>query len=55
MSTIVSCSNCGRTEEVDSEHAARAAGWTELGIDGVIGPANASEWTGLCPDCPGQE
>jgi hypothetical protein len=50
MSVFVVCSQCGYTEEYTDEHAARSDDWTELSIDGVVGPANQSEWTGLCPD-----
>ena len=50
MSTIVICDQCGRADEFPDEHKARAGGWRNLRIDGVIGPANASEWHGRCPD-----
>jgi hypothetical protein len=50
MSVFVVCSQCGDTEEYTDEHAARSDGWAELSIDGVVGPANQSEWTGVCPD-----
>lgn len=51
MSVFVVCENCGRTEEFSDEHAARSSGWADLYIDGVVGPANQSEWNGRCPDC----
>lgn len=51
MSVFIVCSECEKSEEYADEHAARSDGWTELSIDSVVGPANQSEWTGLCPDC----
>ncbi|MFC7154060.1 hypothetical protein ACFQPA_01140 [Halomarina halobia] len=51
MSVFVVCENCGRGEAFADEHEARAEGWVKLRIDGVVGPANQSEWSGRCPDC----
>ncbi|WP_254545850.1 hypothetical protein [Halomarina pelagica] len=51
MSVFVICDNCGRGAEFVDEHEARAEGWRNLRIEGVVGPANRSEWNGRCPDC----
>ncbi|MFC6960689.1 hypothetical protein [Halocatena marina] len=51
MSSFIVCSRCGTTESYADEHVARSEGWTNLSIDGVVGPANQSEWAGLCPEC----
>lgn len=50
MSVFVSCEECSRSERYDDEHAARSDGWTDLAIDGVVGPADQSEYRGRCPD-----
>jgi len=51
MNVDVVCAECSETERFEDEHAARSEGWTDLRIDGVVGPANQSEWTGRCPVC----
>jgi len=51
MSVDVVCSECGTSDRYEDEHEARTDGWTALRIDGIVGPANQSEWTGRCPDC----
>jgi hypothetical protein len=50
MSVYVACDRGSRSDRYDGEHAARADGWAELSIDGVVGPADQSEYRGLCPD-----
>jgi hypothetical protein len=50
MSVFVACEECQRSEMYDDEHAARADGWGDLEIDGVVGPADQSEYRGSCPE-----
>jgi len=50
MSVFVACENCTRSEMYDDEYTARADGWADLAIDGVVGPADQSEYRGHCPD-----
>ncbi|WP_330632250.1 hypothetical protein [Halocatena halophila] len=48
---FVVCTDCGKSDSYADRHAARRDDWHELSIDGVVGPADQSEWYGLCPEC----